>query len=260
MSVLTTTKSIAEYQDAIYNFDYEVRNEGLDVHSVPFEALLRPFRFLNDDFEDFRNASMACMPLFAGFIIASAGNEDATYTVDSVKQTLELLGAYLDGRNIEIREHQDPAELIKLSYDFDEHFAKAVNDIMAIPLISQQEEYLMSVADDALKNMLALSPAERIEQYKELAQSFTTCKNAVYNIIRKNGKDLLPQIEQHIESLIPADQAYILHGLDAFPKNKGIIAFYQSFLEKHADEWIAGETKKYLGRVESGKKTTGWEN
>ncbi len=260
MSVLVTTKSIAEYQDAIYSFDYEVSNEGRDVHSVPFETLLRSFRFLNDDFEDFRNASMACMPLFAGFIIASAGNEDATYAVDSVKQTLELLGAYLDGRNIEIRERQDPAELIKLSYDFDECFEKVTNDIMAIPLISQQEEYLMSVADDTLKKILALSPAARIEQYKELAQSFTTCKNAVYNIIRKKGKDLLPGIEQHIESLIPADQAYILHGLDAFPQNKEIISFYQSFLEKHADEWIAGETKKYLTRVQSGEKTTGWEN
>lgn len=260
MSVLVTTKSIVEYQDAIYSFDYDVRNEGLDVHSVPFEALLRPFRFLNDDFEDFRNISMACMPLFAGFVIASAGNEDAEYATDSVKQTLEILGAYLDGRNIEIREHQDPAELIKLSYNFDEYFEKVINDMMAIPLISQQEEYLMSVADEGLKKVLALSPAERIEQYREIVQSFTTCKNAMYNIIREKGKDLVPQIEAHIESLIPADQAYILHGLDAFPKNKTIIAFYKSFLEKHPGEWIAGETEKYLERVESGKKTTGWEN
>ncbi len=131
---------------------------------------------------------------------------------------------------------------------------------MAIPLIAQQEEYLMSVADEALKKMLALSPAERIEQYKEIVQSFTTCKNAMYNIVRQKGKDMISQIEEHIESLIPADQAYILHGLDAFPKHKKIIAFYKAFLEKHPGEWIAGETEKYLARVESGKKTTGWEN
>ena len=253
-----TTPSILEYQDAIYEFAYDVENEGLPVNSVPFEVLLRPFRFW-DDFQDITCAMIACMPVFGGYILANGGKEEDRFTRDEVKKTLDIAGAILDGRPFSISEWQDPAELLKLPYDFTEKAGAIGNLLSVTSLIEEQEAHLQAIEEPGIAELMKLGTMERVERYTEVIQSISTCKNCVYNIVRNSGDQLLGEIEAHIDSLIPADQSFVLHGLDAFPKHEKIIAFLESFIEKHPGEWIAEEAGKYLERVRSGTETTGWE-
>lgn len=253
------THSIREYNDAIYGLMYDLSNtKGADPRAVPFAKLLRPFLFWNQDFDDLLQMMAATLPVFTGFHRAAATRSDYSFIFanEELDKLLYIGAQLLDQEQFEISEREDPAEMLRPPYNFEE-LARQMDDFYT--LVKAEEERLGLNGNDAIKELMAIDPLQRVEQYKDLVMSIISAKNAVYNIIRSHGKVLLPDIEAHIESLIPGDQNYILHGLDAFPSDPEILDFLRQFIKKHQGEWIAEKASVYAQRVESGIKTSGWE-
>jgi hypothetical protein len=94
---------------------------------------------------------------------------------------------------------------------------------------------------------------------EKLATKLTVCKDNVYQLVRTTGDTLLPAIEAHIYDLCATDQGFLLHGLDAFPKKKSVIAFFNRFVKKNRHPSLDVMARRHRDRVKKGKKTTGWE-
>jgi|GEM_PF-2961256 len=254
-----SSHSIREYNDAIYGLMFELSNtEGTDPLAVPFARLLRPFLFWNQGFSDLQQMMAATFPVFTGFRRAASTRSDYSFIFanEELDKLLYIGAQLLDQEQFEISERDDPAEMLRPPYNFEE-LARQMDDFHT--LVKTEEERLGLNGNDAIKELMAIEPLQRAEQYNDLVMNIISAKNAVYNIIRRHGKVLLPDIEAHIESLIPGDQNYILHGLDAFPSDLDILAFLRQFIKKHQGEWIAEKASVYAQRVESGIKTSGWE-
>jgi hypothetical protein len=73
------------------------------------------------------------------------------------------------------------------------------------------------------------------------------------------GDDHVDNIAALLPRLLPADQLYLLHGLDAFPKNPAVIALYERVIAETPHDHVREKVTAYLSRVRTGKKPTGWE-
>jgi hypothetical protein len=250
---------ITEYYEAVLAFSKATADEGLAADSVPFGLLLRPFHFLNEHFEDLEVGLTACMPVFTGFVLGAAITDNTEYSSDKVKKLLNVAAAYLDCGKLEIEEHEDPADLLQPPYDFSDKLSRMGNVTQIHPMIEEQEERLKAAEHPELLEWMALEPGKRIERYEEIIQAVVASKNTIYQLIRKHGDKLLTDIEATINTLIPADQDQLLHGLDAFPKHGAIMDFLQQFIAQNEGRYIAGQAQKYLDRIAAGVITTGNE-
>lgn len=246
---------ILDYKDAIFQLQHELNNTS-DINSIPFDLLIRPFNFYKENFEDIKYAAKACVPVLIGLINETTEDTNNKFIINDTKRTLELLGKYLDDENFIISDHEDVVELFRLHYKFEKYIEEAQYSTKINSFVQQFEK---SYGSNINLKFNPNSIEERIKYYKEVIQAISTSKNCVYNIIRIHGDKLIENIENTISSLLPSDQNYLLHGLDAFPNNQKIIEFYEKFIVKNNANWIGNETKKYLNRVKSGIKTNGWE-
>lgn len=264
MTSLRETRSIQEYKDTLFMRQY-VMDKKAGLPAGEFPDFLRGFRWYRHEnrFEDVYNAALVAMPVLGGYVVAKAAKEKLAltdYPLSKVNRGMQILAAYLDGSPIEVAESEDPADLVSTPcYSIESDLAE-LPDVLTVDVAREKDAELRAEGGAEWKESLDKNAAERIALLKERFSDITACKNCVYNIVREIGKNILPAIEEALSSLLPADQDFLLHGLDAFPKNKEVLAFYDRFLESTPPEYLKIQVEKYRGRVKKGVKTTGWES
>jgi hypothetical protein len=255
------TKSIHDLSEALGMKIFLVNASGGTISPMEFRALLRCFRWYSHDpkFEDLYDASVAAMPVL-GALLPYLAKKGQDYSVQSVSRALEVLAEYLDSASLSLRETEEGTDIVStMIYSVESDVAKARNLLAINSVVKKKESELHKRASPALKKLLKLSPRKRLENLKARFQEVRTAKNYVYNFVRISGKDLLPVIEQALPDLHPTDQDYLLHGLDAFPKDKSVLAFFDRFLRSTKSEYLKQRVQKYKARVKKGQKTTGYE-
>jgi len=234
---------------------------GGTISPMEFRALLRCFRWYSHDpkFEDLYDASVAAMPVL-GAMLAYLAKKGQGHSAQSVSRALEVLADYLDSASLSLRETEEGTDIVStMIYSVESDVAKARNLLAINSVVKKKEAALQKRASPALKKLLKLSPRKRLENLKDRFQEVRTAKNYVYNFVRISGKDLLPVIEEALPDLHPMDQDYLLHGLDAFPKDKAVLAFFDRVLRSTKSEYLKQQVQKYKARVKKGEKTTGYE-
>jgi len=251
--------SIAAYMNALFGFNVAMHAPKATVSERDFPMLLRGFFWFSHNplFQDVYDAARAMMPVFGAYIVLAAKRGESDF---GSKRAADLLADYLDDGALSLRPNEDSCDVVKSPCYAIESALDAVADLMSIGgEIIELEAKLAEGASEGLAKILALPPKGRVSVLKERMLEVAGSKNAVYNIVRVAGIRMLPAIEAHLGSLHPRDQDYVLHGLDAFPKSKRVLAFYDRFLERNRDEYLAERVKKYRARVSKGIRTTGWE-
>jgi hypothetical protein len=262
---LQTVTSFAEYKDGLFMLQYAMNASDRALPEEDFGILLRPFLWFSLDpkFEDLFDVCTAAMPVLGAYIIHKTKNENVPkddFSLVQVSRLADLLAGYLDSGAISLGETEEAANIISYPcYSLDAELGKIRNLLKVDSVIVKKEEELNAGATAGLKEILKLSPKERIVRLKDKSTDLNTCKNCVYNIIRSCGKSLLKPLAQNIHKLAPTDQDFFLHGLDAFPKSKDVLAFYDKFLADTKYESLKEPVAKYRERVKKGVKTTGWE-
>lgn len=258
--------SIEAYKDAVCM--YQMTHQDAD--SVPasdFEWLLRPFEWYSHEpkFDDLYAAATACMTVLGAtmiHLIRNEGEDKDSFEVSRIMNAMEVLGSYLDKATLSLPEGQESTNAVSLPlYSISDKVNETPKLMEVDASIIEKERFLAQKAkqDPLLAAALDRSPGERIEHLKNLFSSVTASKNFVYNIVRTHGESLIPEIEKLVPRLHPTDQDFFLHGLDAFPKSKKVLDFYDRFLKANKYPSLVENVEKYRGRVKKGVKTTGWE-
>ncbi len=86
-------------------------------------------------------------------------------------------------------------------------------------------------------------------EYLALLKKMEGASHDAYYILREVGDKFLPNLEQCIYQQVPANQDLILHSLDGFKGNKGVIDFYKGYIEKVKNDWLRDEAENYLELV-----------
>ena len=261
---LKNASTIKAYQDAIFMYQYLLNNNQAKFEDSDFPLLLRSFYWYsqNPPFEDVLNAAKAAMPVMGAYLIYKSRNEGLaldSYPLDEVNDSMSLLGAYLDHSEFTLLDHKNSADVVRSPFYAMEDVSNIPNLLQSDTVIIEKEKQLKETAGKELALILAKTPKERLEILNEAFTSIIACNNCLYNIIRSKGKKMIAAIKSNIYKLHYADQDFILHGLDAFPKNQDVLAFYEEFLQKNQSEHLKKQVEKYYQRVKSGMKTTGWE-
>lgn len=226
------------------------------------QVMLRVFLWFSHDpaFDDLYDAATAALPVLAGYMMDLAmRGED----VASLNRVLNLLAVYLDEAALESPATTESSFVIRMGlHGIDEALDQRPTTILDIsPVVREKQDAILARTDlsAALRTLLGAADGDKIRALHERFTDLSVAKNILYNIVRAAGEALLPVIEAHIFDLHPADQSFLLHGLDAFPKSKSVLAFYKRFLARNHYPSLVEEVKKYEKRVRSGTKTTGWE-
>jgi hypothetical protein len=167
-----------------------------------------------------------------------------------------MLGAYLDaGMLMTTYDYEEPTTIVDAVCCALQAEFKLVHHSM-IPFadvaIKTQEHLLQSSAGEPSFQILHWSDSRKIERLQELFMELALCKNLVYHVIRREGKQLLHNLTDWLYQLHPADQAYILRGLDGFPKNRQVMALYTDFIQNSESDYAVQEVEKYLDKVARG--------
>lgn len=258
---LEQSTSIHDFAEALGMKHFLMNASGGTISPEEFRGLLRCFQWYSHDpkFEDLYDASTAAMPVLGAAMIYLA-KQDEAYAVQQVSRAADLLGEYLDSASLSLRETEEGTAIVStMLYAVEDKIAKAKGLLAINPVVKEKEAELLKRASPALKKLLKLSPKKRLEVLKDRFQEVRTAKNYLYNFVRLSGKDLLPVIDEALPRLHPMDQDYLLHGLDAFPKNKAVLAFFDRFLASTKSEYLKAQVEKYKERVKKGQKTTGYE-
>jgi hypothetical protein len=255
------TKSIHDLSEAMGMKIFLMNASGGTLSPSEFRALLRCFRWYSHDpkFEDLYDASVAAMPVL-GAMLAYLAKKGEDYSVQRVSRALEILADYLDSASLSLSETEEGTDIVStMIYAIESDVAKARSLLAINSVVKKKEAQVQQRASPSLRKLLKLSPTKRLENLKARFQEVRTAKNYVYNFVRISGKDLLPLIEEALSDLHPTDQDYLLHGLDAFPKNKSVLAFLDRFLRSTKSEYLKQRVQEYKARVKNGQKTTGYE-
>ncbi|MCC6811519.1 MAG: hypothetical protein IT381_29080 [Deltaproteobacteria bacterium] len=246
-----------------------VVHNGLDrpLSSAELGIVFRCFYWYahEPELSDLRDAALAVMPVVGGYAqrMHDKGETDASYPLRDVLRAAEILAEYLDAASLTLRGDEDGAAIVvAAAYAMEDEVKKAGKKLLSSPPhVVKAERRLQALAKTrpGLKKLLALSPAKRVERLKVVFRCVTIAKNDAYNFVRTSGSGSLALIERTLKKLHPADQDFLLHGLDAFPKNRAVLALYRRFLAKKRTPTLTENVKKYADRVRRGVRTTGWE-
>lgn len=255
--------SIEAFSGQLGMFQLASANSGGDFNRDEFRrVMLRAFLWFSHDpgFEDLHQAATAAMPVLAGYMMDRRTRDEDTSSVDEV---LSLLATYLDEAALSLPPTREATNVVSMGlYGVAEALDQRAKTILGVsPLVRRKQDSLLKRKSTtaSLRKLLKASDGTKIRTLLHRFMDLKVAKNSVYNLVRLNGEHVLPEIEAHIFELHPADQDYLLHGLDAFPKSKLVLGFYKRFLAKNRHASLAEQVKKYARRVKAGMRTTGWE-
>lgn len=91
--------------------------------------------------------------------------------------------------------------------------------------------------------------SEILDRYETMLKQLMKAQHSAYHLLRTIGADHLDLLFDFTITLAPVYQEFILHALDAFPKNAGVIRFYQRYLEQVSVPSLEKQAREYLSAV-----------
>jgi len=113
-------------------------------------------------------------------------------------------------------------------------------------------EIAIHVAAEKYSEKLETKDAEAAAQLKKLSNIFMDlegCKHLTYYILRHLGADYIDFFGVIIHRFPSPDQTYILHALDAFPKNTAVANFYKQYIATASSDYLREVAEKYAATV-----------
>ncbi|MFO7627170.1 MAG: hypothetical protein R6V62_07925 [Candidatus Fermentibacteraceae bacterium] len=253
---VSPVRDVLEFQES-FNRAYILAPQR-DVPPGKLEPLMRPFLWWKGDhiFTGLEHVLRAATALFAG-AAQQAMAEERAYAARPLIDTAQFIYGYHRGE-LSIEPAVDPLELLVRS---------ACQVIATLP----GNGSLVDLAPPALKEfhdglktvlpaeVLALDDRTILNALKLGCEALLQCKQTTYNVIRTCGNRHLDFLAESLEEMLPVDQVYFLHGLDAFPKDLAVAAFLRRFTEGASHMSVRESAARYLARVEAGEETSGFE-
>ncbi len=168
-----------------------------------------------------------------------------------LKAAVVFLDGYVERGEVSVAESGDPYEVLRAA-------AWAALDVLgarADPILAdvpEMAEFQSSLRGQVSQEVLELSDEAVFQRLDEVASSLLQCKNAAYNVFRRLGNEWLAPLEAVIHRLLPCDQGYILHALEVFPGDAGVLAFFDRFLASTKYETCRNEAQRYRDVVAAG--------
>lgn len=259
--------TFAGFKDA-YNSKY-ILAQGFN--AADLEEIARPFLWFEKPFEELDFHMRNCMARMLALVSLRSDGKVSRWKLEGVMDGLKLLDAIVQNGQIAVAPNKDPIDELRTAADaaadllepdkergwrMDRSPDDGKTVLDDVPPMKEFHEGWRGIVPDAL-----LDQGDRVsyEDLKELCAGLVQLKNAAYNLVRKGGDDHVDNIAALLPRLLPADQLYLLHGLDAFPKNPAVIALYERVIAETAYDHVREKVTAYLSRVRTGKKPTGWE-
>lgn len=259
--------NFAAFKDA-YNSKYILARGFAD---ADLEEIARPFLWFEIPFEELDHHMRNCMARMLALVSLRSDGSVPRWTLGRLMEAVKLLDAIVQNGQIAVAPTQDPldvlrtgadvaAELLEPDRERSWSFERSADDgktvLDEVPPMKEFHDGWRGILPDTL-----LDQGDRVsyEDLQGICSGLVQLKNAAYNLIRRGGDDHVEAIGALLPRLLPADQLYFLHGLDAFPKNAAVIALYERVIAETPHEAVREKVAAYLARVRSGRKPTGWE-
>ena len=261
-------ENLSDFHPEIIRYNMEAGNRTSWTEQDYRLLVTRSFCWFSNErslrFTDLEVAMTAIMPMIGGAFSYVSGNEKISYLLEDLHKFAMVMAFCLEGGQIELAEYEVPANVISNNmYTIKEWFEedKELSLLSLNKLAMEAHEHLVKVNDnESLREILNMTEHERIENFSEKVTLLTACGDVAYSVTRDVGDKMTKVIESLLDEqkLLPAHISGLLRALDAFPKNKQVLALYESVLAKNKSTYLEEKIKKYQDCVKKGEKVPMW--